>query len=395
VVVSARVRNGWVFSPRLDALAFGGPIVVSGVLVAIAAATGTLHDALPVWGYLLLVVGCDVAHVYATAYRTYLDPIERARHPTRYLVIPLACLVAGVALHVADPVWFWRALAYLAAFHFVRQAWGFMAYSARRAGETSRVDRALDQAAIYAATVAPLVWWHAHLPRAFVWFTHDDFVEIPEWVGRDSIRLQIAILAIWVARQGWLVLCGRPVNLAKALVLSTTWLAWTGGIVLLESDLAFTASNVLAHGVPYFVLLRRWGSVRYRGEKGWVARLAAPGAGALSWMALLVAAAYLEEGLWDRLYAHAHPGVFPGPAVVVEDALAALIAGVLVVPQATHYVLDAFLWRTAKNPGLAETLGLSRKPSSTSDVPAKQQYGSATVAVTSSAARSRAAPPAR
>src|SRR5262249_4176278 len=158
--------------------------------------------------------------------------------------------------------------------------------------------------------------------------------------------LQIAVLATWVARQVWLAAKGRPVNLAKAFVLATTWLAWTGGIVLLESDLVFTPTNVLAHGVPYFLLVRRWGSVRFRGEAPWAARLSAPRAAACACFVLLVAAAYLEEGLWDRLYNHAHPGVFPGAEISLEDLGAALVAGFLVVPQATHYVLDAFLWRT-------------------------------------------------
>ena len=65
---------------------------------------------------------------------------------------------------------FWRCLAYLAAFHFVRQQYGFMMLYGRR----ERQRRWIDQAAIYAATLYPLAWWHLH-PRHFDWFIAGDF----------------------------------------------------------------------------------------------------------------------------------------------------------------------------------------------------------------------------
>ena len=350
--------RGWVISRRTDLAVFAGPVVASaGIALAVRGADP--DGGVPLWAFLALVVGCDVAHVWATLYRTYLDPEERARRPALLTVTPLACLAAGACLHAVDPLWFWRVLAYVAVFHFVRQPWGWMSLSARRAGETSRLDRRLDHAAIHAASVAPLVWWHANLPRAFDWFRTGDFVPgLPVGVGTAALVVEHAVLLAWVARQVVVVRRGRPANGGKALVLASTYLAWNGGIVWLEGDLVFTASNVLVHGVPYFALVRTWGRGRFQGSSAPVARLFRPGAWALAFYGTLFALAFLEEGLWDRLYAHERGGLFPGPAVALDDMAAAVVAAALAVPQATHYVLDAFLWRGgARNPGLLERLG--------------------------------------
>lgn len=359
-MTSNRFRNGWIFSPAGDLAVFAGPLVVSAALIFAFARAGRLHDDVPPWLFALLVVGCDVAHVWSTLFRTYLDPEERARHPRRLAAVPLACFVVGLALYSLDDsgLVFWRVLAYVAAFHFVRQQFGWMAYAARRAGETSKLDRRLDAVAIYNATVFPLLWWHAHLPRAFDWFVHGDFVAgTPAWAAAVGHAVHWTINGVWLARQAWLFATGRGVNLAKALVLVSTWAAWYGGIVLLDSDVAFTATNVLAHGVPYFALVHKWGRARWDGARGVVAAAFRPGAWPLFY-APLAAAAFAEENAWDRLVWHDHGGLFVGPAARLSASATAVVVALLATPQATHYVLDAFVWKTGSaNPELAERLG--------------------------------------
>ena len=149
-------------------------------------------------------------------------------------------------------------------------------------------------------------------------------------------------------------------NAAKLLVWTTTWAAWYGGIVLLDSDIAFTATNVLAHGVPYFAIVHRWGGARWAGETGLVARLFRPGAWALFYLPL-AAVAFFEEFAWDRLVWHDHASLFPVAAIDVSGVPLAIVVALLATPQATHYVLDAYLWRTGSaNPRLGEFLGLAK-----------------------------------
>jgi hypothetical protein len=122
-------------------------------------------------------------------------------------------------------------------------------------------------------------------------------------------------------------------------------------------------TNVLAHGVPYVVLVRRWGGSRFRGGRGVVASLFRPGlAAGVAFYGVLLALAFVEEATWDRLVWRTHGGLFPLPSVDLSADLLAVVVPLLAVPQATHYVLDALLWRTSArvNPGLAAEIGLER-----------------------------------
>jgi hypothetical protein len=54
-----------------------------------------------------------------------------------------------------------------------------------------------------------------------------------------------------------------------------------------------------------------------------------------------------------------HPSLFRFPSLDL-GAWYALIVPLLALPQATHYVLDGFLWRLdGSNPGLDRALGLT------------------------------------
>lgn len=352
-------RDGWVLSPRGDLVAFGGPVLVAAAVAAVAAAAGRLDAEVPPLVFLLVVVGVDVAHVWATAFRVPLDGEARARAGGLLVAVPLGCLVVGVALHAAGPAVFWRALAYVAVFHFVRQPWGFMAYAARRAGETSALDRRLDWAAVHVASLHPVVWWHTRLPRSFAWFVDGDFAPgLPPAAATVSGAVAATVLGAWVLRQAALFVRFRAVNRGKALVLGSTVLTWHGGIVLLDSDLVFTVSNVLAHGVPYVLLVRRYGVARFAGRPGVLGRLFSP-AGALGFGALLVAVAWLEEALWDAAVWHQRAALFPLPRLALDADVLDLVVPLLALPQATHYVLDAFVWRARRDPGLRAALGFS------------------------------------
>ena len=117
------------------------------------------------------MLAVDVAHVWSTIWRVHLDPAELARRPALYLGTPVLIWVGGVLLHSSSSAWFWRVLAYMAVYHFVRQQYGWVALYRRRLGApVTRLGRVLDDAAIYSSTLYPLLWWHAHLPREFSWF---------------------------------------------------------------------------------------------------------------------------------------------------------------------------------------------------------------------------------
>lgn len=342
----------WLFGARTDLLVFLGAAVGSALFVLVAKALG-VADETPLWAWVLLVLGVDVAHVWSTLFRVYLDGEELRRRPLLYFAAPLLCWLGGVLAYQASAALFWRALAYLAAWHFVRQQAGFMALYGRGTG-SPRWRRTLDAAAIYAATLGPLVWWHAHLPRAFWWFMTDDFASgLPAFSGTVALAAMFAVLAAWLG--AW----PGERHWGKLALLAATFTAWFGGIVLAESDLAFTAMNVVLHGVPYLVLNYRY--ARGREADGGYGRLAAlVRAGLPAFVTTLLALAFVEELAWDKLVWHERGALFGHAGLELGAPLLALVVPLLALPQTTHYVLDAFVWRGRENPRLAARLGFGQ-----------------------------------
>src|SRR5262245_9072000 len=166
--MSSAARAAFLWGPRADVAAFGGPALVALVLAALAPRlrlTGTL----PPWGWIVFVLAVDVAHVHTTLFRTYFDREERRKRRALYALLPIAVYACGVLLHARSSGTFWRVLAYVAAFHFVRQQVGWVSIYRARAGERDRAGRLFDHAVTYAATLYPLAYWHATFPRAFHW----------------------------------------------------------------------------------------------------------------------------------------------------------------------------------------------------------------------------------
>jgi hypothetical protein len=338
----------WLFSRRADLLIFGGTAIAALVL----AFALPYHDA-PQWSWIAGVLFVDVAHVWSTAFVVYLDPAEWKRRPVLYAGVPVAMLAIGIALYARGPLVFWRAIAYLAVFHFVRQQYGWVMMYRAKNGERDRAGRWLDGATVYVATLYPLAWWHAHLPRRFSWMIDGDFVSIPAWVGSALGIVYAIALAAYVIR----ALVKRPVNWGKHLVVATTAACWYAGIVATNSDYAFTVTNVFVHGIPYMALVYVYARAasRERDSRQGIAAFALDRKRALVvFLASLWAIAYCEELLWDHTLWHERPFLFGGGFDL--GSVACVIAPLLAVPQLTHYVLDGLLWRRSTNPRLGRLL---------------------------------------
>jgi hypothetical protein len=310
----------------------------------------------PEWVWVTGVLLVDVAHVWSTAFVTYLSPSELRRHPERYWLVPGLGWIGGVLLYgLGGGALFWRVLAYLAVFHFVRQQYGWMALYRARAAERGRVGAWIDGTAIYAATLYPLLWWHAHLPRSFAWLSPGDFVSgLPRWVAAAAGVSYVASLGAYVVRALVRALQGELIPWGKHLLLAATAVTWYVGIVATNDDVAFTLGNVLAHGVPYAALVFHY--ARFRRSRAPGSRLleGKPGAAALRFVACLWLLAYAEELLWDRAVWHERPALFGAGSGL--GGLAPWLVPLLALPQLSHYVLDGLFWRRAGNPGLREWL---------------------------------------
>jgi hypothetical protein len=323
----------WLRSARYDGWLILAPPFGALAVVALLPATYRQSAAFPLLAWVGLVLLIDVAHVYGTLFQTYFDPQQRRQRRRLLLLVPL---------HAAGGLVFWRALTYLAVFHFVRQQYGFLRLYSRR--EEAAPGAGLATILIYAATLYPLLYWHLSPPRNFNWFVTGDFVQVDWPLGRQlATGLYLALLLAYVAREVWLYRRTRTFNLPRNLLLAGTAASWYVGIVLFNGDLAFTLLNVVAHGVPYLALVWSRRPAGAAGRGWWAGRY-----GLALFLGAIVVFAFLEEGLWDGLVWHEHSTFFSWfqqlPAVAAPGVLMWLVP-LLALPQSTHYVLDGFIWR--------------------------------------------------
>jgi hypothetical protein len=181
----------WLASFRWDCLFIIAPALLSSVLVLMFKGEMEATSNVPLWVWVCFVLLVDVAHVYATLFRTYLEPTAFARHRTLLVAAPIACWAVGSLIYSLDALYFWRCLAYLAVFHFIRQQFGFLKLYSRQEPSDFARFKWLDTALIYLATLYPLIFWHTHLPRNFSWFVDGDFV-----ASVPAICAQIALIRV-------------------------------------------------------------------------------------------------------------------------------------------------------------------------------------------------------
>jgi hypothetical protein len=347
-------KQPWLKNASFDLGFILGPSLLSVIAVFLFADRLDQTHHIPLWAWLVFVLGVDVSHVYSTLFRTYFNSTEFQENKILLTLIPAGMWLLGVLLYSVSGLLFWRTLAYIAVFHFIRQQYGFL-----RLYTKSEIpnpwDRRLDAAMIYMATLYPIVFWHAHGSRNFHWFIDGDFLTgIPEVVSDIVGGFYLVIVVIYLGREIQKSLQRKFLNLPKNLIVVGTALSWYAGIVHFNGDMIFTMTNVLSHGIPYMALVWLYGErQKERADAPLVlgkfsyrlffSRFSVP-----IFFAVLLLFGYLEEGLWAGLVWREHLeayGVLSKlPHITARDTLAWLVP-LLTLPQVTHYVLDGFIWK--------------------------------------------------
>lgn len=345
----------------MDLLTLYLPVWVCWVVLCLLP-DSILQTDIPLWVWVLFVLGIDVGHVWSTIFRTYLDKQEFRQHRTLLLGAPVVSFLVAMGLAWYRIEWFWRGLAYLAVFHFIKQQYGFLALYKTKAKDWAIRKFWNDKFIIYWATLYPVLYWHLAPNIQFNWFVTNDFVSLSSYWGAYANWLPYVLfvtnILYWLVLLAWLreeVQLSTRLQWGKLLWVGTTAINWYGGIVYFNSDLAFTVTNIVAHGLPYFALI-----LYYNQQKKGIIHRKIP---SIWWGAFLVIPvvfllAFLEEYWWDRLVYGDRAAFFgqiiPYSESLLQQPLAIAIAiGILTVPQMTHYIIDGFIWKTNdKNPYL-------------------------------------------
>eukprot|EP01062_Namystynia_karyoxenos_P083302 TRINITY_DN9567_c0_g1_i1.p1 TRINITY_DN9567_c0_g1~~TRINITY_DN9567_c0_g1_i1.p1 ORF type:complete len:370 (+),score=115.56 TRINITY_DN9567_c0_g1_i1:74-1183(+) len=356
----SRKEQRWIFSPEGDFVAHTLPIL-AGVALAPFFWRYVGPDELPLWGYCIVVVFCDVGHVWTTLYRCYMDTAENRRRWVLYNVSPALIFAVTFAVHfwVSEAVC-WTVIGYLAIFHFVRQQWGFLCLYRARAHDTS--DARVDRVVHWIGAAGPILLWHADPYRRFDWFMRDDDfpVRLPEGTKPYTLALWAAALFLYGGWQCALLARGKC-NVGKAVTMAYCWFTWAAGVLCPHKLLAVFFLNMFhaapSYMVTYYVCRNKWRTEEPPGlAERFIKWSVAPG----NWVWYLlffVLIASVEEALWEALiWRDYFPDLF---TFELNKFGRSFFTALLVLPQTAHYFLDAFIWRLDSNPGIALHYGLS------------------------------------
>jgi len=366
------MKSIWLFSSWRDLLFLFIPVWLTW-LVAFVLPDHLLQTDIPAWILLVFIFGIDVGHVWSTLFRTYLDREEFSNHRQLLVSAPIIAFLLSFVLAFVSIDLFWRCLAYVAVYHFVKQQYGFMRiYKAKSKDFQKKIIS--DNFAIYLSMLYPVFYWHLNLDRNFQWFVEGDFIQfelpatISHYLNYSGNIIYFLLLGGWLFEELYRKSkTGNQLATGKIIWILTTAGNWYLGIIYFNSDLVFTITNVVAHGLPYFALIifytdkkRMLKSVTHSVKKGHLsARRGFQIAYTIVFTVLLLA--FFEEFLWDRFVYQEEAGFFQSlfgiPFPEINTSVTAIAIALLSVPQITHYIIDGFIWKSNdKNPYLKPIL---------------------------------------
>ena len=358
-------RKNWLFSRNTDLLVLFLPVWAVW-LIFLSNASYFEQLSIPTWAWLIFILGIDVGHVWSSLFRTYLSKEEFQSHKKLLILTPIIVFIISVLLLSISVSWFWRIMAYLAVFHFIKQQYGFVAlYNFKAKIKSSHWFS--DKLIIYIATLYPVLFWHFNSTSNFNWFVENDFFPVHTLFGSDGTLAVIftvlnyvywGIMAVWTINQFRKRTEHGSISTGKILWVLTTALNWWFGIVYFNSDLIFSISNVVAHGIPYIALVYYYDV----NKTAVISKLKPRIPYLIKRLAIILAvifiAALVEEYFWDMLVYRDHPMIFERIFPYHWDQLdhswsIVIVIAILALPQQVHYIVDRFIWKmNSKNPHL-------------------------------------------
>lgn len=332
--------NPYVFSRRLDFVAFGLPLVLAALLASVTpvdVVTKTPGGWTLVLYNAMIGMMIDHGHIYGTVIPVFLDRFRRARLKWRMWAIPLAVLTVGIGLTLYSAALFRAVLAYVACLHICRQQYGWLTLLERKEG-ANRFFR-LDRAFFISSILVPLYFWQSRLGAVVPqWFYPDDMpLALPQSLWPVLAAIHIVIALAFVGSLIQRRISGRPMSQGKLFFLLMNWIWFFGGLVLSPRPAFFWFTLILCHGISYHIHVNTYWGKSFGGS--WPKWIRNRSLGYFAAYFFLIFCAGRANAAFFNQFLNYRPGVF-------------LVNFCLIC----HYTYDAVVWRRSYRP--PETDGL-------------------------------------
>ena len=319
--IPARSQNPWIIGRRVDLTFVTGSSLAGFFYIFLYSACHVPISYL--WWF--WSVGFDGTHIFATASRTYFDPVSRRRDAALlwgsivfFFALGPALVLVGAKHLLALLVGVW------AYYHVVRQHYGFLVLYKVRNRDLAPLDNALDRVFLGVMLIAP--------PFLRFFVRHPEELGIPFRLASAEPMVWMAVGAAslaWIWRQFRTPVRNVPKYLLFAGIVPLHWLTFA-----LMSWQAAVPTVSIVHNLQYHALVWFHNRNRYARERAITRSLAAYVA-----VALVFSAAYRIPGFQLGKVSDLAFGFFCGFGL-------------------THYYLDSRIWRVRHDPELKAALCL-------------------------------------
>jgi hypothetical protein len=281
--------------------------------------------------FLIASVFIDWAHTFSTIYRY---PKARALA----YGAPIVSLILCVATFQISELFMYRFLAYFAVYHFARQAYGIMRYYDR-----GRPASVIDQIAIYATIVYPVLINHLHSPKNMGWFVQGDFVSLSEYKALiPFVHVLAAMIALaYINQERKKEMFNAPKNLAVIGPVLANFL----GFVIWDDGSAIGPITNIGHGLPYMAMIWAFNGRDFFEKKlPEVTRFAGPVIFCMSVVILGYLGAAMEDSFLESVYPEAFQWLHSWHDLR-DHSIAQVMTPILAMFTLTHFIVDGFIWK--------------------------------------------------
>lgn len=337
----------WIHKRNTDLLfILSPPFIITVVMLFFHDKMEAIQNKYSFFTWLFLIVGIDVAHVYASLFKTYFNKKNYQINKRLYLRVPFLGFLGGVFVYLLGGAFFWSALAYVAVYHFVKQQYGFMRLYSRNELKNKSAFF-FDNLNIYNATLFPMLYWFLTPNRNFNWFVPNEFFQLNLPVLVNILHVvYFLILVLYLLKTIIHWIKTKQLNIPKHLVIVGTYLSWYLGIVYYNNELIFTAFNVLSHGVPYMALIYFKEIDVLKKQQG-VLQFFLKKSVFITFFLIVLLIAFFEEYIWEVTIWEEF--FTANPSLYFAETWHFIWIPFLALPQLTHYILDGFIWKQKKH----------------------------------------------
>lgn len=348
-----KLKANWLGYPRTELVFICLPPFLCFIFISLFPNLFHPHATTSDYWWIILVLLVDVGHVYTTLYKTYFVRSQWKTMHKQLMIIPLLTFILALLLYQLGPQIFWRVIAYIAVFHFIRQQYGLLKVYSRK--DVQSFEQHVQKFCIYVFTIYPMIYWHCYGPFEFNWFVPTDFYFFQAPLFEQIAKIiYFATLLFYGIYTLSMAVIKKTFNLPNFLIITGTALSWYAGIIYYKSDLTFTLFNIISHGIPYFAIV--WIDSKNKlkkhqtSEYSWYL-LFFKRYGLVLFLLIPLGLGYIEEGFWDSFVWKEHTSLFKPfyfTSTELGEQLKQLLIPLLILPQLTHYILDGFIWKISK-----------------------------------------------